>query len=210
MMKDNINKRIEYEKSLTRFKTKTKMFHRDNRDGISYLDRGDIMLMCPHCYALHKMNIRAKVQLEATIIEGDCGYLNIYDDYKISFTCSKCENYNNGIVLDPNIAPAISIFNKKGYKTAFCCEGHGNKIPYVYFNYSTSIFSVLQTLPITWYLDISYGIDNIGNVIIRSFIPDWKEAVYDLILWADSLPNANEIPQCDIRYTLPVELVNRL
>lgn len=41
------------------------------------------------------------------------------------------EEKNNYIVLDPGIAPSISILNKKGYFTKFCCEGH----PYVTSEY---------------------------------------------------------------------------
>lgn len=183
-MNDNITKRINYENNLMRFKPKTKDFGEKYHDGISYLDRGNVYLMCPHCFNLHKASIKVKVNAE--ILSTEVGDINIYSGYNVSMTCSKCKHYNDSIILDPNIAPAISIFNRKGYRTLFCCEGHGNKIPYVYFE-DNFIMSVIHTLPLTWYLDID-DYQNMNVIIIRSFILDWREAVYDLILWAESIP----------------------
>ena len=37
---------------------------------------------------------------------------------------SRIEDTKNLIELDELIAPAVSLFNLKGYKTDFCCSGH--------------------------------------------------------------------------------------
>lgn len=49
-----------------------------------------------------------------------------YDDYEISK-----DPFENGFEVDDLIAPAISILNKKGYRTAFCCSGHPDRCPFV-------------------------------------------------------------------------------
>jgi len=47
---------------------------------------------------------------------------NIYWD---AFICRHCKKIVKGIELDELIIPIISILNKKGYKTKYCCSGHG-------------------------------------------------------------------------------------
>lgn len=42
--------------------------------------------------------------------------------------------------IDLYLAKAISLFNKKGYKTAFCCSGHTNQKRYTVWSYKASDF----------------------------------------------------------------------
>lgn len=42
--------------------------------------------------------------------------------------------------IDLYLAKAISLFNRKGYKTEFCCSGHTNQKRYTVWSYKTSDF----------------------------------------------------------------------
>lgn len=93
---------------------------------------GKIALMCERCFNLTYVDFYHKIELNHSIKD------NVRFDYpKLSFECKCCGHINkSAIELDPNIAEAVSILNKKGYFTTFCCEGHGRKsLPYITFGY---------------------------------------------------------------------------
>ena len=83
--------------------------------------------------------------------------------------CTKCDYEEENIEIDSKLAFQISILNKKGYKTKFCCSGHAlnNFITtYIYFE------DKLESCPEDWYIDDGYIIrgDNIENWVELDFI----------------------------------------
>lgn len=123
-------------------------------------ESGKIALMCPECFHM---------------IEADINYTkSIYLDDKVPDLfasnsyygeCPECHTSNEFIQIDINMAQIINILNRKGYYTAYCCEGHlepaddcsGNiefTCPYVYF-YIWEITYDLRAfqLPDTWFID---------------------------------------------------------
>lgn len=59
----------------------------------------------------------------------------------------------NCFQVDDLIAPVISLLNRKGYKTAFCCSGHPNtdhdpELAYIAFEFGCI---TPETLPTDWY-----------------------------------------------------------
>ena len=105
--------------------------------------------------------------------------------------CSFCENRVNGIELDPNIADDISILNKKGYKTKYCCEGHISdhqyiSAPYIYFNNTHD--DIAKNLPKTWNVDTDYD-----HFVIRGDINNSKKKILeDLHKMVEKLPEVDK------------------
>lgn len=159
-------------------------------------ENGTIGLWCPRCNHVHFRKIRYYGYM---YLEGeDDDEKNIHTDsfvqHSIHITCENCKSYIMPIELDPNIAEAVSILNDKWYKTNFCCEGHGAEAgAYILFDSNSyrRVMEVIDTLPITWYLDL-YSIRNRRDhcLVIRSEGFNYKEAMLDILDWAKSLKNA--------------------
>ena len=97
--------------------------------------------------------------------------------------CTKCDFKNNdeevNIEIDSKLAFQISILNKKGYKTKFCCSGHALDewvSSYIYFE------DKIDSCPEDWYIDDGYIIRGNRN-------KDWIEL--DFITRENILTNYN-------------------
>ena len=145
---------------------------------------GTIAYMCPHCYNIIYMNGKTYSSISSSNI--DDFYLNI----NLTFMCPFCENRVVGIELDPNIAEDISILNKKGYTTKYCCEGHISDhqyitSPYIYFN--NMHYDIAKNLPKTWCVDNDYD-----GFIIRGDISNPKKKILeDLHKMVEKLPEVD-------------------
>ena len=100
-------------------------------------------------------------------------YLNTktFETYSISFSPE-----DDLPEIDENMCYIISILNKKGYKTQFCCEGHYEKnennqsfsivLPYISFFENEHYFTP-DIIPDLWYIEIDDKIysDVVDNLI---------------------------------------------
>ena len=99
--------------------------------------------------------------------------------------CTKCDFKNieyeeENIEIDSKLAFQISILNKKGYKTKFCCSGHALEnfiTTYIYFE------DKIDSCPEDWY------IDDDGYIIRGNRNRDWVEL--DFITRENILTNYN-------------------
>ena len=99
--------------------------------------------------------------------------------------CTKCDFKNieyeeENIEIDSKLAFQISILNKKGYKTKFCCSGHALDewvSSYIYFE------DKIDSCPEDWY------IDDDGYIIRGNRNRDWIEL--DFITRENILTNYN-------------------
>lgn len=152
---------------------------------------GTLALMCPRCYHIEKYNVTAngKISISQTNSTNTRVLPFIGISYYNDSACPECGNDNHDLIeIDPNIADTISILNRKGFHTAFCCEGHGDNdtLAYIYFVRKYIMEKYIGTLPLTWYVDL----DDIrrGHFIIRSESSNYVEAMLDIYEWAKSLP----------------------
>lgn len=166
---------------------------------------GKIQLMCPNCFHLYPVEVDNDIQIlvkrvysndlsenESEISIGIDPFAIIsYSTYK----CAECGDKHFDVKLIPldyNIAPTISILNKKGYYTMFCCESHeGEPTAYIYFSDIFIMDEVIRVekykLPDTWYIDEEDYND--GMFIIRSKRTFYPDNIRDIELWATSLPD---------------------
>ena len=149
---------------------------------IQYFKSGSIAYMCPHCFNIIMAHGSRKLDYE---FDTDDVWVSSY----VGYTCKKCKNeIYETIELDPNIASMISKLNKKGYTTAFCCEGHTsikyeNTDAYIMFN---ALKMDPNNIPKYWYVDYEY--DN--GFTIRCDNTKYSKTKYlkSLDEWVDSLP----------------------
>ena len=105
--------------------------------------------------------------------------------YSKHHRCEKCDFKDNywqepNIEIDSKLAFQISILNKKGYKTKFCCSGHALEnfiTTYIYFE------DKIDSCPEDWY------IDDDGYIIRGNRNRDWIEL--DFITRENILTNYN-------------------
>lgn len=188
-----------------RFYTHTNRTTKDISKYYSYRTRrsGYIGLMCPHCYDFTirktKLNLLSEVESfdDADIISDVVEYPELVVYPKVDYILNQCEVCGERdvhlIEIDPNIVEAISILNKKGYKTRFCCEGHGdeNTLGYILFD-NFDILDYIHTLPLTWNFD-TYGWTHYKKWCkIDSFAFNYPESLIDILKWAKSLPRKNK------------------
>ena len=155
---------------------------------------GWIGLMCPECFNVvsRRLHYTSSVLVENAYFDEENPEMMIHSDIKfIQKKCEKCGNeYFEPIQLDYNIAETISLLNKAGYRTKYCCEGHGNKNTYAYIMFGNScIMKHLNTLPITWEIDLdslknSLKITYCKHIVIRSEACNYEEAIMDIYEWA--------------------------
>lgn len=153
---------------------------------------------CNKCNRIeyHKIHGSGKVCTEVEDLGGENiderklinGFMKV--DVYSGFYCKCCKT--KLIQIDPNIAEAIRILNKKGYKTSYCCESHTlfKKIDdaYILFDNDVRWLSSLirSDLPFGWYIDT--GFLKRDRFAIRAEYNDSKDYLFDLLKWAESLP----------------------
>lgn len=163
-------------------------------DGKTHTQYGTIGLMCPHCFHVFYATINLTCYVSVITERGLIDVLQntVYE----TDICESCGKYAKLIELDPNIAETISLLNKKGYLTKFCCEGHNERRRdngYIYFK-DRSIEDYLHTLPISWYIDLEdirklwYEFNPNRGYVIRCDSFNKAEALYDINQWAKTLP----------------------
>jgi hypothetical protein len=123
-------------------------------------------------------------------------------------TCNECgEKYTTtDDPLDPNIAPIISMLNRKGYETLFSCEGH--KYPYnnetcpsqfyIYFK-EFKYIKLVEKYPLPGLFSIEDYDTESNKFVIRAAMysmdkdaPSSKDLCDAIRLWARRLPNAED------------------
>ena len=149
--------------------------------------------MCPKCfdYTIRYLyyNSTFSIENEEPSTEED---VEMYADINIDITkrrCKACDaDYTHMIPVDPNIVDCISVLNKKGYLTKFCCEGHGSKNTTGYIVFKTPlILKYIHLLPLTWNFDRQVYLD--WNMIrIESDAYNYVESILDLREWVNNLP----------------------
>lgn len=100
-----------------------------------FIDYGERGYMCPECFNITYINIDDRIIYDDS--EGMRGKIP-----KRRITCSCCEYsevVSNNELLDPNIAEAISWFNKADLETEHSCEGNNGDNMYISFKYDTII-----------------------------------------------------------------------
>lgn len=159
--------------------------------------------MCPECYGM----IFKYVEYEDKTTLGDDSKdaprieCSTYREFFIE-ECPECgAKFVNLVELDFMMGNIISLLNRKGYKTLFCCEGHVKGLedhghyeserhqPYITFDPSIDIVDeCMHDLPLSWSLDIRYTAVWGAVSIISYFTRESDEYLYDLLDWVESLP----------------------
>ena len=154
------------------------------------ITRGYIGIMCPSCfsYDIIKRNIVTNIYFHEQSSQLNNIAVTTTSNMTYTGDCPKC-GFTQFIEVDPNIVKAISILNKKGYHTRFCCEGHYKGVKCNTYIYFVHCYNIFDTLPMSWELDL----DDMkrGQTVIRTFSksPEYnKEALFDITNWAMGLP----------------------
>lgn len=166
-----------------------------------------IKLMCHHCFTVHdtnvsiQRNICVQSDIKQPIVAG------VFSKYQYNGVCPNCGKASILIELDYNIGDIISTLNKKGYRTNFCCEGHGiNDNGYISFrdvDANKNILEYAKLLPDEFYIDIEnyslsadwyrqYGEKCENRYIIRWDYGNQAYMLKELQEWADALPSYNK------------------
>jgi len=114
----------------------------------------------------------------------------------------KCEHCGGLLVqIDEMMLPTISLLNKKGYRTRFCCSGHVYDNPYMFFETYICFEShvKLPSLPDGFHYTGDYYEGRFA--ISKNIFDDWTDTYRQtellknnliLLEWARELPHLNE------------------
>lgn len=121
----------------------------------AYSTDGIEVFMCKKCFKIHKFVIRKEINYNSRFeilnvdnyneqfeldqdevlanLTDHLSYLSIPNE--IYLRCDNCNNITDHAILDYNMAEIITELNKKGYTTAYSCDGHYDmrSIPYILF-----------------------------------------------------------------------------
>ena len=153
--------------------------------------KGTLSLMCPWCYEVYDVNV--DIDIKASMETSD--RFDIESFVKTLYHTDKCINCNHArelITLDPNLADIISILNKKGFYTKFCCEDHKDNngiLGYIYFQ-DMKILDYEHLLPDSVYVDLNDLRDHLA--IIRWEYCNKTEALIGLLQFVEQLPNLSD------------------
>lgn len=149
----------------------------DNSQHIKY--EGYTGTFCKRCYS--PIIFKTKYEFECTTGSNNITPSVNFDDflaYDVKCPICKYQEYQNNIVLDPNITLEIANLNLKGYLTLKSCEGHilygdgnGYSGSYIYFA-NTKYLKVFNRYPLPdeWYIDKEDLAD--GTLVIRGLDTD--------------------------------------
>lgn len=154
-------------------------------------------LMCPKCFNVvyRRVHYVSSSMVENSYVDRNDPEMMIVPG--INFVQKKCygcwNEYFEPIQLDYNIAATISLLNKAGYTTKYCCEGHGKPDTYAYIMFDgNKIMKYLNALPITWEVDLDTIRENGSkyDIIIRSEACNYEEAIMDIYDWTLEIYNS--------------------
>lgn len=118
----------------------TRKFIYINDEMTAFIDCGERGYMCPQCKTI------TYTKTDTTeFFNEDGGKPKIF----YTCTCKDCgltRKVKDGELLDPNIAEAISYFNRAGLKTNFSCEGNDGENMYIVFD-DDRILKYVDMLP---------------------------------------------------------------
>jgi hypothetical protein len=112
--------------------------------------------------------------------------------YRYGINCKNDDCYGEMVEIDENFIQAISLLNKKGYYTVFCCSGHPFKNKSIA---SYILFKQTVNLP---YIPSKCNLD--GDHCIRYYFKakndvdqqlEILELAIDVLKWAIELPDLN-------------------
>ena len=115
-------------------------------------------------------------------------------EYALSHNAYWCE-------IDDAIAEPVSLLNKKGYRTAFCCSGHADsghnpEVAYIQFEFGGI---TPETLPDGWYWEsdgqMEYVYDTADPKELEKTI---IKVMKNLLIWANDLPKTNSLKGIDL------------
>ena len=145
-------------------------------------------IMCDKCFNIVDLG-DINVNLAPEVIPGTNNALLTKG---VAVNCECCPNESANIILDDNIAELISLLNKKGYRTLFCCEGHNEKDS-IYFK--TVDNAILKIRFDEFCKKYNYnGTSMYDTVEKRIFIINYEsydmkfEILENLLKWVNSLP----------------------
>lgn len=102
----------------------------------------------------------------------------------------KCEQKKSIILLDTNMVDIITILNKKGYETKFCCESHPYQyMPSLYILFRNDMSCLKDDIPKSFHIDT----DNKRLIKICKSIKEKKDGLKDLLEWVIKLPDISKI-----------------
>lgn len=174
-----------------------------NHNSIIDFRSKNVAIMCGKCFGIYEAEYTT-VQISSLYSKESPLFLSINNNPIHIEQCKYCnQRYPISIELDINIAQSISIFNKKGYSTKFCCESHNNGDQgYIYFK-NNKILDYIDYLPDSWYLDLTdikepiFDLEmgrpvNKSNIIIRTDYYSFENSMIDILEFAKSLPHCCE------------------
>lgn len=172
-----------------------------------------IGLMCPHCYCY--VIVRADNRQRIYHIDGsrhpdakpgqiELGTGKPVPDFKIlpsrsyHWVCPECGvDLDQVDHIDPNIVPIISLLNKKGYETEFCCEGHEDVMTSDYSHVSEEDLNEIDySFPYIKFIDpkLRWITDRVP--LLGPWSRDESSSNYDLYVGADPIPiHVSEKPE---------------
>lgn len=154
-------------------------------------EKRTIALMCPNCFDIVAT---VEVDIKTTFKELANSTPKFYHhvvNFSIDGECDGCHDYiDQYINIDAEIAPAISILNKKGWKTEYCCAGHqyerGYSSAYISFTSDALLkYNPMLLLPTGWRVDI-HKYTQSHKLVMRSKQGEYNAT--ELTEWAERLP----------------------
>ena len=126
------------------------------------------ILMCPFCFELYNAD-----------------YLQVQNE---KWYCPKPSCRHKLVEIDEQIAIVISLLNRKGYETLYCCSGHpslepGDLHPYIFFK----AWSIPDTLPEGWEYEKADRSKQCTITLKSEKISYWQ-GLENLHKWALELP----------------------
>lgn len=161
----------------------------------SHMESEKLAIICPKCYTLNGI-IESDKSTKIEVLEDSDISIQQSTIFDIVGTCKKCGEEVEFFTVDHNINMIIRILNEKGYKTRFCCGGHGSEDllffshstqPYIFFK-SIRYLPFLKPLPDGWEIDKEDLTDNM--LIMRThYIKFDSLELYD---WVLKLPEVTD------------------
>jgi len=168
-----------------------KLTKRINHDSKELILKGTAGFLCKHCYEPIYVNVNYHASYNTVSPNNATAY--IIPQFFIQ--CPVCNKLTKWVDLpiDPNILKAISIFNRKGYRTRMCCEGHGlfSTAWVTFYNNMEKAINKIYGIPEPWQLDESNKLllaNHLWSISTGGRLCTMKKKIETLEWFANELP----------------------